>query len=63
MIKPRKISMMDLLITRRTIFFLGMEFLSWLCVEMARLTPMIQINQGNTRSATVNPFQGEWLKN
>jgi len=26
-------------------------------LEMVRLTPMIQINQGNMKSASVNPFQ------
>ena len=30
---------------------------------MASDTPMIQRNQGKTRSATVSPFQGECAKN
>ena len=36
---------------------LDLEFLSWDWVDMTRLTPIIQINQGNTRSATVNPAE------
>ena len=39
----------------KSYFNLGIEFLNCDCIDMTRLTPIIQINQGNTRSATVKP--------
>jgi hypothetical protein len=42
---------------------LGVRFFSREVKEMAMEVPIIQMNHGNTRSATVMPFHAEWLKN
>lgn len=62
MTRPRKNRMADRLATFSAIDVRAFPLLSWLCVEMTKETPMIHMNQGKTRSATVIPFHGELEK-
>ena len=56
MTRPKEKRIKDRLAMLKTILFRVIEFLSWDWMEMAIDTPMIHINQGKTKSATVMPF-------
>ena len=54
--RPKKISVADLRTMFKISFGLEMEFLNWDWIDMTIETPIIHMNQGKTKSATVNPF-------
>ena len=56
MMRPKPNRITDRRITLMTMADLGLEFLSWDCIDMAKETPIIHMNQGKTKSATVSPF-------
>ena len=56
MIRPKLNRITDLRMIFRTMVDLGLEFLSCDCIDMTKETPIIHINQGKTKSATVRPF-------
>ena len=54
--RPKEKRIKDRLAMLKAILLRVMEFLSWDWMEMAIDTPMIHMNQGKTKSATVIPF-------
>ena len=44
-------------------FQAGVDLLTVFFIERASDVPIINMNQGNTKSATVNPFHAECWKN